>query len=108
MGDSDIPAEKVKSKKKSDDSDSPAENVKFQKKSKDSDIPTEDVKIKKKSKKSTLVKESDIGGKEEDLEEELEPGKIRPPNKPIIRESKLVLNEKLLERLRKPEKQVEF
>merc|ERR1712129_502113 len=30
------------------------------------------------------------------------------PPKPIIRESKLVLNEKLLERLRKPEKQVEF
>ena len=57
--------------------------------------------------KSTPVKESDIGGKEEDLEEELEPGEIRPP-KPIIRESKLVLNEKLLERLRKPEKQVEF
>ena len=37
----------------------------------------------------------------------MEPGEIRPP-KPIIRESKLVLNEKLLERLRKPEKQVEF
>ena len=57
--------------------------------------------------KSIPVKESDIGGTEEDLEEELEPGEIRPP-KPIIRESKLVLNEKLLERLRKPEKQVEF
>ena len=37
----------------------------------------------------------------------MEPGEIRP-SKPIIRESKLVLNEKLLERLRKPEKQVEF
>ena len=45
--------------------------------------------------------------RKEDLEDELEPGEIRPA-KPIIRESKLVLNEKLLERLRKPEKQVEF
>ena len=45
--------------------------------------------------------------RKEDLEDELEPGEIRQP-KPIIRESKLVLNEKLLERLRKPEKQVEF
>ena len=34
--------------------------------------------------------------------------KLPCPPKPIIRESKLVLNEKLLERLRKPEKQVEF
>ena len=34
--------------------------------------------------------------------------KLPSPPKPIIRESKLVLNEKLLERLRKPEKQVEF
>merc|ERR1711956_176143 len=106
--DSDSPAENVKFQKKAEDSDIATENVKLKKKPKDSDIPAENVKIKKKSKKSTPVKESDIGGKEEDLEEELEPGEIRPPNKPIIRESKLVLNEKLLERLRKPEKQVEF
>jgi hypothetical protein len=108
--DSDKPAANVKSKKKSNDLDSPAENVQIKKKSKDSDIPAENVKIKKKSKKSTPVKESKnliLAERKKDLEEELEPGEIRPP-KPIIRESKLVLNEKLLERLRKPEKQVEF
>merc|ERR1712008_558461 len=47
--DSNIPAENVKSKKKSKDLDSPAENVKFQKKAEDPAISAENVKSKKKS-----------------------------------------------------------
>ena len=74
-----------------------------------------------KSQKSTPVKE-DVTGNPEVTETQnpketstekakttpLPPVVVKSPTKPIIRESKLVLNQKLLERLRNPSHQVEF
>ena len=75
-----------------------------------------------KSQKSTPVKEDIAGNPEvtetqnpaatttEEMKTTVPPVEVvvKSPAKPIIRESKLVLNQKLLERLRNPSHQVEF